>query len=362
MGKPMAAWISGLSTFAILALFNVGLRGASWAAVPNQDARPSFSCSKAAVGVEAAICADPALVARDQTLSVLFAAVRVSAAGLGPSNELAKQREWLAIRDRGYANARVPKAWLADSYDDRLYDLALAALFNSHEAAMAELKRQTPEDAPIYEAIYKYVTISNQDARIKAVAPLISPTFEALPDDRLQDIPTADDAAASDEHFSTFIDVAFAWAMDRVRAKLPCGALVRRPGLLAALGQRWDPQTDCEDVLPPTPVLNNLLQQALKASPPCGGTIRIDLAYEWTAFMVAKRLNLPDEPDAYTGQGGPVERRFRRNFQAQVSAATQEMTRYYSAYFGLNPSAARAAAADMVGGAVAGAFACEREG
>jgi hypothetical protein len=131
---------------------------------------------------------------------------------------------------------------------------------------------------------------------------------------------------------------------------------------LAAVGQRWDPPTDCEDVLPPTPVLNNLLQQALKASPPCGGTIRIDLGAEWVAFMVAKRLNLSDEPDAYAGQGGPVEQRFRRDFQSQMSAASREMTHYYSAYFGLNPSEARTAAADVVGGGVAGAFACEREG
>ncbi len=368
-----------VATFATIALLNIGLGATAWAAVPTHDGGPSFNCGKATAGVGAAICADPALAARDRNLSLLFAAVRVSAAGVGPSNELAKQREWLVLRDNGYATARAPKAWLAESYDDRLYDLALAALFTSHEAAMAELERQTPKDAPIYEALYEYSTISDQAARVKAVTPLITPTFEATAihpaqdigngvqvpersENRFEDIPTAADAVASDEHFSAFLDVAVSWAMDRVRAKLPCGVLVRRPGLLAAVGQRWDPPTDCEDVLPPTPVLNNLLQQALKASPPCGGTIRIDLGAEWVAFMVAKRLNLSDEPDAYAGQGGPVEQRFRRDFQAQMSAASREMTHYYSAYFGLNPSEARTAAADVVGGGVAGAFACEREG
>jgi uncharacterized protein len=376
----MSSWTgSVVATVAIVAFLNIGLRHAAYAAVPPHDQGPSFNCSKATVGVEATICDDPALAARDRTLSLLFAAVRVSAAGVGPSNELAKQREWLAMRGRECAKARVLAACVATSYDYRIYDLALAALFTSHNAAMAELKRQTPEDAPIYEAIYEYATISNQGAKVKAVTPLISPTFEATEEhpaqdigngiqvperseDRFEDIPTAADAVASDEHFSAFIDVAFSWAMDRVRAKLPCGALVRRPGLVAALGQRWDPQTDCEDVLPPTPVLDNLLDLAREASPPCGGTIGIDLGAQWTAFIVAKRLNLPDEPDAYSGQGGPVEQRFRRKSQAQLSAATQEMTRYYSAYFGLNPSEARTAAADVVGGGVAGAFACEREG
>jgi uncharacterized protein len=364
---------------AMAALLGVGLGARAWAAGPLQDARPSFDCGKAGAGAEAVICADPTLSARDQTLSVLFAAVRVSAAGAGPSNELARQREWLATRNRDCAKVSAPKACLATAYDDRLYELALAALFTSHDAAIAELTRQTPKDVPIYEAIYRYATIENRDARIKAVAPLIAPTFEATrvhpaqdfgngapmparPEDRYQDIPTADVAAASDENFSAFIDVASEWTMDRDRTRLPCGALVRRPGLMAALGERWTPSTDCEAMLPPTPVLDHLLDLAQEATPPCQGTIRIDLGYEFEAFMVAKRLNLGDDQDRYTAQAGPVERRFRSGAQAQVAAATEEMTHYYTAYFGLAPSAARISAAKTVKGAVSRAFACEQEG
>jgi hypothetical protein len=303
----------------------------------------------------------------------------MSAAGTGPSNELAKQRAWLVTRDRQCAKVRPQAQCLAPLYDDRLYDLALAAFFTSHAAAIAELNRQTPKDVAIYEAIYRYATVDNHDARIKAVAPLIAPTFESTrthpaqdigggakiperPEQRYQDIPTADAAAASDKNFSAFLDVAFPWAMDHIRAKLPCGTLVRRPGLLAALGERWDPSTDCEDVLPPTPVLDHLLDLARNAAPPCEGTIRIDLGYEWEAFMVAKRLNLHENQGAYPGPGGPAEQRFRRGAKVQIAAAVEEMRHYYAAYFGLAPSEALISAVDAVRGGVSGTFACEREG
>ena len=376
----MPARIGRASILAIAVLLGIGLRGPALAGLPAPDSRPSFSCSKAAATVEAAVCADPRLAARDHTLSVLFAAVRVSAAGVGPSNELAKQREWLALRDTSCTEARSRTACLANLYDERLYALALAALFTAHDPALAELRRQTPKDAQVYEAIYRYATIANPKVRAKAVAPLIAPTFEAVrihpaqdiggmhvpsqPERRLEDIPTAEAATATDDHFAAFLDVAFMWAMDQYRAKLPCATLARRPGLLPALGQRWDPSTDCEETLPPTPLLDALLASARKVTPDCGGTIRIDLGADFAAFLVAKRLNLHDKNEANAGaeQAGPVEQDFRQASRAEIAAASQEMAHYYAAYFGLRPSAARKASGEVVDGGLAGVFACEREG
>lgn len=340
---------------------------------------PSFSCATASGPVEAAVCADPALAARDRSVAELFSAARASAAGVGPSNELAKQRQWLAQRDRDCAKSPSRAACLAGSYDDRLYDLALAALFTSHTAAMAELRRQTPADAPIYEAIYQYVTVPDAGARVKAVALLIAPTFEATrvhpaadvpgaghipatPEARFDQIPTPEVAAASDANFSIFLSVAFQWSMDNARAKLPCGALARRPGLIAALGERWDPATDCEDALPPTLELDRLFESAGSAAPRCEGSIRLDIAAAWVAAMTANRLGFPDaQRDFLTGDSvaQPAERRFRRKAQAQIVAATTEMTHYYSAYFGLGPAAASKKAADVVDEGVSGVFACE---
>lgn len=372
-----ARWIRAAVVIAV-ASFAVAAAGAGLASPSGAADGPSFSCAAAPGPIEAAICADPALAARDRTLMALFAAARVSAAGVGPSNELARQRQWLAQRDRDCAAAAAGAACLATSYDERLYDLALAALFTAHAAAMAELRRQTPADAQIYEAIYQYATVSDAEARIAAVAPLIAPTFAATrihpaqdvpgagqvpaePEARFEQIPTPEAAAGSDGNFAIFLAVAFQWAMDGERAKLPCGALVRRPGLMAALGGRFDPTTDCEDALPPTPAFDRLLESAVSAAPPCEGTIRIDIGAAWQAAMTANRLNLPDAQRHFlTGDRTqtPAARRLRRKASAQIAAASAELAHYYSAYFGLGPAAASAKAAEVMDEAVSGGPAC----
>jgi uncharacterized protein len=341
---------------------------------------PGFSCAAASSPIETAICADPALAARDRTMAKLFAAARVSAAGVGPSRELTTQRKWLRDRSLTCSSPQAGTACLAQQYDDRLYELALADLFTSHQAAMTELTRQTPSDAPIYEAIYRYATIAYASERTRAVAPLIAPAFEATrvhpaqdvagehfpaaPEPLFAGIPTAEAAAASDESFSKFLDVAYGWVMDRERARLPCGALTRRPGLLAALGERWDPTTDCENVLPPTPELDRLLALADRAPPPCRGTIVIDIGFAWQAALTARRLDLPDPSNGFFKQAGqmdPAERRFRVRSQTQAAAATAEMAHYYAAYFGIALVAARKRAAEVVSEGISAAFGCQYE-
>ncbi len=313
-------------------------------------------------------------------MAKLFAAAQVSAAGVGPSSELTAQRKWLRDRSLTCSAPQTGAGCLTQQYDDRLYKLALADLFTSHQAALTELTRQTPNDAPIYEAIYRYATIANGSERTRAVAPLIAPAFEATrvhpaqdvagqhfpstPEFRFAAIPTAEAAAASDESFSTFLDVAYGWVMDQERARLPCGALARRPGLLAALGERWDPSTDCEDVLPPTPELDRLLASADRAPPPCQGTIVIDIGFAWQAALTARRLNLPDPSNGFFKQAGqmdPFERRFRRRSQPLAEAANAEMAHYYAVYFGVAPVAAREKAAEAVSEGISAAFGCQYE-
>jgi uncharacterized protein len=376
---------AALRLLATLAAATVIVPSVAWAAA--QPSGPSFTCPGTSE-TEAAICADPDLAADDRRMQSLYSAAKPGALGNG-SSQLAAQRKWLKERDKcngdgwkSYAILGVKdvRECVALSYSFRLEDLAIADLFVSHTAAMAELTRQTPKDAPIYEAIYQYATISDPTVRAKAVKPLVSPVFEATrvhpaqdvpgvghvpesPEIRFNNIPTAEAAVASDKNFSAFLDVAFEWAMDRDReGLLPCGALVRRPGLIAAMGERWDPYTDCDDTLPSTPAFDRLVDLAGRASPPCQGTIVIDIGATWQASVTSRRLNLPDQASRFFNHAGKMdltEQRFRRKAKIQIEAANMEMAHYYAAYFNLTPSVADQKAIEMVNEGVSAAFECQ---
>src|SRR5207248_2340721 len=93
---------------------------------------PSFNCSGATDPIDLAICNDPKLAEADAVMGRLFAAVKVSAFGEGPSNELAAQREWLESRrtcrtpDRRVYPSR--ERCLSGFYERRNQALAVAAL------------------------------------------------------------------------------------------------------------------------------------------------------------------------------------------------------------------------------------------
>ena len=343
---------------------------------------PSFSCNTSDA-IEAVICRDPQLSARDRTMSALYAAVRIDPLGVGPSAELEAQRRWLKDRNRRCLQGE-RRACLADAYDDRLAALAVAALFTRHAAAMAELTRQAPKTAPLYEAIYRYATIDDAAARTAAVAPLIASAFETvhgLPTstDLLGDVPSAEAAASSDKAFTAFL--AAVSVSDYQLTSLPCAALVRRPGLIGALDARYggaiDGQllgADCDEIMPPTPQLDSLIAATQDAQPPCEGTIRFSTGHEYLKTIAAIRLHdtdnwKPGDPfapradrvkDEENTAQTPNEARFIALHRAAIGDAADELAAYYVRLFRLAPEAAAGDARGAVRAVITGAYdSCE---
>jgi uncharacterized protein YecT (DUF1311 family) len=201
------------------------------------SAVPALNCTTPDT-IESVICGDPELQARHRAMVMLFEAARVDAFNSGPSTQETRQRNWLKVRDESCSKgSQVP--CLTVEYDARLKELAVAALFRDPETALAELRRQEPKTAPLYEAIYKYATIDGQAERTHAVEMLIAPIFDEIHESSegnihpFVDLQTVEAAAASDEAFALFLAGA---SVVGHRTILPCEALIRRPGLIKALG------------------------------------------------------------------------------------------------------------------------------
>jgi uncharacterized protein len=355
-----------------LALALIAAPGARAAPALAGSDRPSFSCSPAASSaVEGAICADPSLAQRDQTLALLYAAARTNALGSGPSQQQALQHQWLRSRDARCAKTAA-HACVADAYDERPYDLAVAALFAAPDVALAELARQDAHAAPLYEAVYRYATIDDQAKRTGAVEALIAPAFDAIhgefaAQELFADIPTARAAAASDKAFATLLDAA---SVSGYTLTLPCAALIKRPGLIDALDPRYggavDGQlanSDCDAMMPDLPHLARLTKTAIDAQPVCEGTIRFTLGRAYAKTLVAIRLHRsdlwkPGDPHAPPpGSDGAEDGRFRTAHRAWIDAAVAELARYYSDVFKVPPYAAKADAGGAVNAVISGAFA-----
>jgi uncharacterized protein len=188
---------------------------------------------------ESAICADAELMDRERSMAPLLAAASVDALGTGPSRQQAEQQKWL--KGRGETCSREPiRSCLLDWYKSRLRELAVAALLRVPDAALAELRRQEAGMARRYEALYRYATIEDDAERAAVVASLIAPALGKLQRaewaaDQLKDVPDPRTAAASDGAFSLVFALAASGRYERV----PCSALLRRPGLLKILSARF---------------------------------------------------------------------------------------------------------------------------
>jgi uncharacterized protein len=343
-------------------------------------AGPGFDCSHPSE-IEAAICADPALSADDRRLAALYVAAKPGVLGTG-SSQLTAQRRFLKDLQTGCGQGawKIPygphslRECVAQNYHDRLEALAIADLFTIHDIALRELATQDPETASIDEAIYQYATIQDPALRTSKVAAIIAPVFDQVRvhpaqvfngqhiapfvDVRLEDIATAADAASSDDGFSRFLYTASNWYVPAAGHPhglvIPCAALIRRPGLLDAFGERFAPGVDCDVMLPSTPRLDALITAAGKAQPPCGGTIVQDTGAELQQLMIGIRLNLRDAwsgPDRISLGGstmGEDGKGFRARHAGAVRDAVEEMTRYYVASFRTPPAMARAQAGQVV--------------
>jgi uncharacterized protein len=360
-----------LSALAVCAaLIGLGIPGGGRAEPGASSAGPSVPCTSPSE-IEAVICKDPALSAADRRMATLY-----QAAKLGPlhngSNQAGVQREWLKGRDAQCASGalkmgRTARDCVAGAYDERLESLAIADLLAEPQLSLAVLRDVDPEAEPYYEALLAYATIDNEAERTKVVEAKLAPLYAGMSPEVKQGIEyqgqeaaTAHDAAASDDGFERFFDIS-AMRGD-VRLVWPCAVLIKRPelvfGLNAFYGSSADssvPDSDCEEVLPPSPAeLKALADAASDAQPPCEGSIRFAYFRNYLALQDSLRLHLV-EGWGRDGKASKEEMRFRRRQSALIARTGAALAAYYTHYFHVSRSDAatdgRAAADALISAA-----------
>jgi uncharacterized protein len=370
-----------------LATAIVALSGAApaLAAGPDAPAGQSFDCAHAQGVVETTICTTPLLETQRQAMLQLYALVGVDALGVGPTTEADEQRKWQADLDQQCPQKAPTEivACIRQEYDARLLLLAVAALMRAPAPALAELRRQLPDQAPLYEAIWRMATMPAGAARTSAVAALIGPEFHRMRTVRydaddpvhggapalvemLGPVRTAREAAASFKAFDLFYDLT--GAVDVIPpAIVPCEAIVRQPALIHALdslfGSSMDAglgQADCDVMLPPPPKFADLAADALQtaaAAPDCTGTLRYGLQRAYFEFLIAVQLNRQGPPPRYDKGVARQAAAYASAHAAAVSAAQADLAAYYAAELHMPAAAASVAAHTAVGEVVDGAFA-----
>ena len=342
------------------------------AAVP-QPPQASLDCSRAQGVVQAAICGDPELLAADRTMEQLFAAVRTDALGVGPSAEPAAQGKWRAERDEECATkvSSEIKACLRQAFDARLSPLAVAALIRAPGPALAELRRQDPDHAPLYEALWRMATMPASAARTDAVAALIGPMFEQVrtagnqtndPDHgggpitaaMLGSMRTARDAASTVDNFDRFFDLS--GIVDTIGpAYITCEAIVREPQLIGAVGVSFDDRrqnglgvTDCDDELPPPPQFAAFAAAAIDAAtaaPRCTEARRAVAVPLYQRFLIALQLGRQGPPATPSPSVAHNAAAFAAAHATQMSATEADLTTYYAGELHLQDAAGAAHAA-----------------
>lgn len=357
---------------------------------------PSFSCATASAPLERTICAEPALAAADREMAMLFARVRTSAFGSGPSNELAAQRRALKAMRGCVETGRTVQATdcLAGAYARRNRELAVAALMVAPEIALPVLRRIDPGAAPLLEATALWAVqpvdadwSMPQRKPVKArIAALLTPYLTALLTNEDQSfgrsiltdpspngiaVKSIADVFKSDAHFAAFLNVlgpylpeAGAGALGlEARRTLPCAAIVRHPALLQATtslyGSTMDNfvlDNDCSQTLPPTPALDALDGTIMRTWPPCDGTIRF-AAYRGYATAIdearlGRRLGgtMPIPAEAVTKRAGVTP--------ARVAAARAELAAYYATYLGKPAATASGMARNAIAEVLSSAHEC----
>jgi uncharacterized protein len=324
----------------------------------------NFGCLSSSK-IDQIICTHPDLASKDRTMSALYADSRISAFGFGSSMEKSLQVKWLNNRETECLKENNQYNCLSHLYDHRLKELAVATLFQKHDLAMAELIRQDSKSSPIYEAIYRYVTLDNSADRIKVITPLIAPAFayihdkeQSLLDDETK---TAKDVIDDDESFAAFLDTA---SVSNYDLTLPCMSLIHRPELIDALGAKYggalDSQlirSDCSSTLPSVPAFQQLMIKADSLQKPCHRSIRFSQTREYDKILNAialHRMDLLDDND--DDDIDDLDPHFQKRHQNEIEQANTELTQYYVYYFNTPPSTAKEDADSAVDAAIHAAF------
>ncbi|TWH80136.1 hypothetical protein IQ25_03820 [Novosphingobium taihuense] len=319
--------------------------------LPGRAFAQSFDCAKAQTVVDKAICADAAVAREDADMARLYAAAGTSAWGKGRSNQVAAQREWIADRNTcGHLDGKDATplgGCLLLAYQQRNRDLAVALLFTDRALALQVLRRVDPEGAGLYEAIALYVDRGRGWDR--AVTGLITPYWKRLQSGESasygRDIVAytmrgPQDVIRSDEDFGAFayiVSAYFGGVGGTVGAPFPCGALVRRPGLLSAVMPRFGSTldsfafyTDCGSTQPPQPRFDAFLDSLTQVDPDCEeGTIRFAMYKSAALDPTSAGLGLPLPQGQFKGRPQSIK-------PTLVSAAIAELADQYWRYAGLN--------------------------
>ncbi|MEI9903263.1 MAG: hypothetical protein WDN06_04295 [Asticcacaulis sp.] len=310
---------------------------------------PSFACPSPG-HVETIICNDAGLSVMDRDMAELFAAARTDALGTGPSRQLDLQRAFLDERAKTCADGQWQTYGMADATAcvrsqtrGRLKELAIAALFTDTDKALSILRADDPEAAPFYDAVYRYATIGDAARRRQVVKTLLSPSFHPQ-----YDIDTIDKAVADDAAFSDYVILTVMQGGD-FEFTIPCGALVRRPGLTAMLGSHFassmdgrSPVSDCEDMQPPPPEIQSFSTLVWAAQPDCDGTIRFSYFREFTQLQTAIGLHQMDYVEPEKGRPSRSPAVFTAVHAGDIAAVETALTQYYTGQFNLSLDAAQA--------------------
>ena len=239
---------------------------------------------------------------------------------------------------------------------------------------LAEIAADRQIAVPVYEAIYRYATIDPLPLRVAAMAPLIAPLFATIKGQPwaspISDQHEPRDAVATDQNFAAFLAVASV-SVGTATIVLPCGALVRRPGLIDVLQAYYGGAIDghligttCDIATVPLPAFDSLVRAANDVQEPCSGTIRFSLGRDTARVLTAIRLHRMDVLDPQPSQSStrehaaivvevpPEVTKFLSTHGRVAEAAQRGLAAYYSASFHVPPDKAPADASFAVRRAV----------
>lgn len=354
------------------------------APAPQISTGPSFACSTAATPMEKAICADPKLGALDREMAQLYGLARESAFGSGPSNQFVAQRTAL----QAMRACKPPlTACLTSRYVVRNQALAIAVLTKAPATALPVLRRSDPAFAPILEAVQLWSeapanadwSVPERAERRRRIEGLLQPYLTRLQTDAeqsfgksiLQDagtdgvsVKTIDDIFRSDRHFAALLQVLGPYldqaAPTDMPRDLPCAAIVRHPVLLSATGPVFGSTmdnfvfgNDCQETLPPLPLLEALQTKLYRGWPQCDGTIRFAMYRGFAHDIDEARLGRTP-----TGKIRQLPAR-KGVTKTNIAGVERELATYYAAYLGRTPQQAAATAHAGLAQILEGAQQCD---
>jgi uncharacterized protein len=354
------------------------------AQTPATSAGPSFACTAGQGGIEAVICASPALSAADREMAALYAANKVSAFGSGPSNQLEDQREAVKAM-QACATSKAIAACLQGAYDARSMDLAVAAATRAPDLALPVIRRLDPAFAPVVEAVVLWSSEPDgadwsAPGRAGKWARIVGLLQPVLKDFLTQQDPSfargmldsatgegavkrAEDLLTAPDRFVGFLNVlgpGLAGDASVGAREIPCAAIVAHPELRHATDSIYGAtpdnfvfNSDCRASLPPLPLLTALDGKVWKTWPMCEGTIRFAAYRQYRSTVDEARLGLAKhDPKAVlpTVRGIPA---------GDVSAARAELAAYYVRYRGKTQAQGAQMATDALAAMLNAAHECD---